>query len=102
MVAVGLRERAPTCREYVQKLEEAAAVEKGWRSWKWRQIRGGAVFAVTFLVVDNVLVRVLNKFGIRHGRSPLAKPSEVDEKGEEEKSSREGEVATVTAKESVA
>ncbi|KAK2780536.1 hypothetical protein CKAH01_00480 [Colletotrichum kahawae] len=95
LVAVGLRERAPTCREYVQKLEEAAAGEKGRRSsWKWEQIREGGIFVLVFLVLDSVLDSVLDNFGIRHARSPSAKPSEIDEKGEKEESCREAEVAT--------
>ncbi|KAI8250929.1 hypothetical protein K4K56_009557 [Colletotrichum sp. SAR 10_98] len=97
--AVDLRESAPTCEWYVQKLEEAAASEKEWRAWKWEQIRQGAFFTVIFLVLNNVADSVLNHYGIRHARSPPAKTSEVDKKGEEEKSVRDVEVATVTAKE---
>ncbi|KAF4899568.1 hypothetical protein CGCVW01_v013513 [Colletotrichum viniferum] len=99
LVAVDLRESAPTCKWYVQKLEEAAASEKEWRAWKWEQVRQGAFFTVIFLVLNNVADSVLNHYGIRHARSPPAKTSEVDKKGEEEKSVRDVEVATVTAKE---
>ncbi|KAF5512150.1 hypothetical protein CGCA056_v012214 [Colletotrichum aenigma] len=99
LVAVDLRESAPTCKWYVQKLEEAAASEKEWRAWKWEQVRQGAFFTVIFLVLNNVADSVLNHYGIRHARSPPAKTIEVDKKGEEEKSVRDVEVATVTAKE---
>ncbi|KAI8254308.1 hypothetical protein K4K58_006369 [Colletotrichum sp. SAR11_239] len=100
--AVDLRESAPTCEWYVQKLEEAAASEKEWRAWKWEQIRQGAFFTVIFFVLNNVADSVLNHYGIRHARSPPAKTSEVDKKGEEEKPVIEAEVAKVTAKESAA
>ncbi|KAJ0377665.1 hypothetical protein COL26b_004136 [Colletotrichum chrysophilum] len=83
LVAVDLRESAPTCEEYVQELERAAAWEKESRARR-------------------VLDSVLNHYGIRHARSPPAKTSEVDEKGEEKKPVTEAEVATATAKESVA
>ncbi|KAI8297325.1 hypothetical protein K4K61_012983 [Colletotrichum sp. SAR11_59] len=90
LVAVDLRESAPTCKEYVQELE---------RAWRWGRIRDVGLFVVLILVLDNVLDSVLDHYGIRRARSPPAKTSEVDKKGEEEKSVRDAEVATVTAKE---
>uniref|UniRef100_L2FBZ5 Uncharacterized protein n=1 Tax=Colletotrichum fructicola (strain Nara gc5) TaxID=1213859 RepID=L2FBZ5_COLFN len=102
LVAVDLRESAPTCEEYVQELERAAAWEKESRARRWGQVREVGFFVVVFLVLDSVLDSVLNHYGIRHARSPPAKTSEVDEKGEEKKPVTEAEVATATAKESVA
>ncbi|KAF0318080.1 hypothetical protein GQ607_014696 [Colletotrichum asianum] len=99
LVAVDLRESAPTCKEYVQELERAAAWEKEERAWRWGRIRDVGLFVVLILVLDNVLDSVLDHYGIRRARSPPAKTSEVDKKGEEEKSVRDVEVATVTAKE---
>ncbi|EQB57834.1 hypothetical protein CGLO_02000 [Colletotrichum gloeosporioides Cg-14] len=102
LVAVDLRESAPTCREYVQKLERAAAGEKESRARRWGQIREVGLFVVMFLVLDTVLHSVLDHYGIRHARPRSAKTSEVDEKGEKKESVTEAEVAMVTAKESVA
>ncbi|KAI8273019.1 hypothetical protein K4K59_010966 [Colletotrichum sp. SAR11_240] len=102
LVAVNLRESAPTCEEYVQELERAAAWEKELRAERWGRIRDVGYFVVMVLALDIVLDSVLDHYGIRHARSPPAKTSEVDGKGEKEKSVRDAEVATVTAKESVA
>ncbi|KAL3304074.1 hypothetical protein RB213_016178 [Colletotrichum asianum] len=111
LVAVDLHERAWTCKEYVQKLERAAAREKESRAERWWRIRAVGFFVVVFLVLflvlnivmysvlGTILDSVLDHYGIRRARSPPAKTSEVDKKDEEEKSVREAEVATVTAKE---
>ncbi|KAF3797309.1 hypothetical protein GCG54_00009280 [Colletotrichum gloeosporioides] len=102
LVAVDLHERASTCKEYVQKLERAAAWKKELRAGRWGRIRDVGYFVVMVLALDTVLDSVLDHYGIRHARSPPAKTSEADEKGEEKESVTEAEVATVTAKESAA
>lgn len=107
LVAVDLRESAPTCREYVRRLERAAAREKELRARRWGWIRDVGFFVVVFLVMTNVvyivlgsiLNSVLDYYRIRRAHSLSAKTSEVDEKGEEKKPVREAEVVTVTAKE---
>ncbi|KAJ5005802.1 hypothetical protein K4K48_005886 [Colletotrichum sp. SAR 10_66] len=103
-VAVDLRESAPTCREYIRRLERAAVREKEWRARRWGWIHDVGLFVVAFLVMTNVvyivlgsiLDSVLHHYGIRHARSPPAK------KGKEKKPVTEAEVATVPPKESVA